>query len=128
MSKVTACSLIIKDDFNNIFIVKRKTKKNQPQLWYNVGRKIKGKETEEKCVAKAVKDDLKSIVFNLERIGEIKSSEENDEVCAIYIAELKEKVVYGTEIEEGKWVSIRELDDYSLAKGEKEKVLCYINR
>ena len=128
MSKVTECSLIIKDDFNNMFIIRRKTKRNQPQLWYNVGKRIKGKETEEKCIAKAVKDDLKSIVFNLERIGEIKSSEENDELCAIYIAELKEKVVYGTDIAEGKWVSARELEHYCLAEGEKEKVLCYINR
>lgn len=126
MSKITECSLIIKDDFNNIFIVRRKTKRNQPQLWYTVGKKIKGRESEEKCVARAVKDDLKSIVFNLERIAEINLNEESDEVCAVYVGELKEKVVYGTDIAEGKWISSRELDNYSLAEGEKEKILSYM--
>lgn len=127
MNKIAQCSVIIKDDFNNIFIVRRKTKRNQPQLWYTVGKKLKGRETEEKCIAKAVKDDLKSIVFNLERIAEVKISEESDESCAIYIAELKEKVVYGTDIAEGKWISVKELDTYSFAEGEKEKILSYIN-
>lgn len=126
MSKIAECSVIIKDDFNNIFIVRRKTKRNQPQLWYIVGKKIKGRETEEKCITKAIKDDLKSIAFNLEKLGETITNKELDESCAIYIGELKEKVVYGTNIAEGKWVSIKELENYGLAEGEKEKISLYI--
>ena len=87
MSKIAECSLIIKDDFNNIFIIRRKTKRSQPKLWYIVGKKIKGRETEEKCIARAVKDDLKSIVFNLEKVGEMKINEDNAELCAIYVGE-----------------------------------------
>ncbi|MDV4149479.1 NUDIX domain-containing protein [Clostridium sp. AL.422] len=127
MNKIAECSVIIKDDFNNIYIVRRKTKRNQPQLWYLVGKKIRGKETEEKCIARAVKDDLKSIIFNLKKIGEAKVSEEADDFAAIYVGELKEKVVYGTDIAEGKWVSIDELDNYNLAELEREKILCYKN-
>ncbi len=127
MSKIAECSLIIKDDFNNIFIIRRKTKRNQPKLWYIVGKKIKGRETEEKCIARAVKDDLKSIIFNLKKVGEIKVNEENDELCAIYEGELKEKIVFGNDVSEGKWVSIRELENYDLAEGEKEKILYYVN-
>lgn len=126
MSKIAECSVIIKDDFNNIFIVRRKTKRNQPQLWYIVGKKIKGRETEEKCITRAVKDDLKSIVFNLEKLGETIINKELDESCAIYIGELKEKVVYGTDIVEGKWVSIKDIENYDLAEGEKEKISLYI--
>lgn len=128
MSRVAECSVIIKDDFNNIFIVRRKTKRNQPKLWYTVGKKIRGRETEEKCISRAVKDDLKSIVFNLEKIGEAKIDKETDNSCAIYMGELKEKVVYGTDIAEGKWVSRKELENYDLAEGEKEKILYYINK
>lgn len=126
MSKIAECSVIIKDDFNNIFIVRRKTKRNQPQLWYIVGKKIKGRETEEKCITRAVKDDLKSIVFNMEKIGETIINKELDEFCAIYSGELKEKVVYGTDIVEGKWVSAKDLENYDLAEGEKEKISLYI--
>ena len=128
MCRIAECSVIIKDDFNNIFIVRRKTKRNEPKLWYIVGKKIRGKETEEKCIARAIKDDLKSIIFNLEKLGEIKISAEKDELCAVYLGQLKEKIVYGNDIVEGKWVSAKELENYDLAEYEKEKILCYINR
>lgn len=126
MSKVAECSIIIKDDFNNIFIVRKKTKKNQPQLWYIVGRKIRGREIEEKCISRAVKDDLKSIVFNLARVGEYILDENLNEVCAVYEGVLKEKVVYGSDIVEGRWISTNELENFDFAEGEKEKILMYI--
>ena len=91
------------------------------------GAKIKARETEEKCIARAVKDDLKSIIFNLKKVGEIKVNEENDELCAIYEGELKEKIVFGNDVSEGKWVSIKELENYDLAEGEKEKILYFVN-
>lgn len=47
MAKVVECSIIIKDDFNNVFIVQRKTKKIEPKFRYSVG-KSKRKESEEK--------------------------------------------------------------------------------
>lgn len=127
MAKVTECSIIIKDDFNNVFVVQRKTKKSEPKLWYSVGKKVRGKESEEKCISRAVKEDLKSIVFNLERIGEI-LNKERDELCAVYKGELKERVKYGNDIIDGKWLSINEIDEYELASEEKEKILMYINR
>ncbi len=128
MSKITECSIIIKDDFNNIFLVRRKTKKNQPILWYTVGRKLKGRETEEKCIARAIKDDLKSLAFNVEKIGETIIDETLGEASSVYIGELKEKVVYGNDIAEGKWVSLQEVENYDLADGEKEKILLCLNR
>lgn len=127
MAKITECSIIIKDDFNNVFVVERKTKKNEPKLWYNVGKKVRGKESEEKCISRAVKEDLKSIVFNLERLGEV-LNKDKDEVCAVYKGELKERVTYGNDIVDGKWLSINEIDMCELESGEKEKILMYINR
>ncbi|GAA0820563.1 NUDIX domain-containing protein [Clostridium tertium] len=127
MAKVVECSIIIKDDFNNVFIVQRKTKKNEPKLWYSVGKKVRGKESEEKCISRAVKEDLKSIIFNLERIGEV-LNKERDEICAVYKGELKERVTYGNDIFDGKWLSAKEIDECDLAQGEKEKILMYINR
>lgn len=125
MNKIAECSVIIKDDFNNIFLVMKKTKKNEPKLWYNVGRKIKGKESEEKCVTRAIKDDLKSIVFNVERLGEVTNI--SNEVCAVFKGELKEKVVLGKDVVEGKWVSISDIDKFDLAPDEKEKLDLFLN-
>ncbi|VYU01883.1 hypothetical protein [Clostridium tertium] len=126
MNKVAECSVIIKDDFNNIFLVMKKTKKNAPKYWYSVSRKIKGKESEEKCVTRAIKDDLKSIVFNLDRIGEITNSITNEK-CAVFKGELKEKVILGKDLEEGKWVSISEVHNYDLAPDEKEKLKLFFD-
>ena len=64
----------------------------------------------------------------MEKLGEIKISAEKDELCAVYLGQLKEKIVYGNDIVEGKWVSAKELENYDLAEYEKEKILCYINR
>lgn len=128
MNKITECSIIIKDDFNNIFLVRRKTKKNQPILWYTVGRKLKGRETEEKCIARAVKDDLKSIVFNVKKIGETIINEALGETSSVYIGELKEKVVYGNDVAEGRWIRLEDLKNYDLAKGEEEKISAYLNK
>ena len=113
MGRIAECSVIIKDDFNNIFIVRRKTKRNEPKLWYIVGKKIRGKETEEKCIARAIKDDLKSIIFNLEKLGEIKISAEKDELCAVYLGQLKEKIVYA--------VSYTHLDVYKRQQWYKKR-------
>ena len=121
MSKVVECSVIIKDDFNNIFIVQRKTKKNQPKYWYTVGKKIKGRESEEKCISRAIKDDLKSIVFNLEKVGEI-DNKNLEGLSALYIGELKEKIVLGNDIEEGKWIKISDIDNYEFEINEVEKI------
>lgn len=125
MNKIAECSVIIKDDFNNIFLVMKKTKKNEPKLWYSVGRKIKGKESEEKCVARAIKDELKSIVFNVERLGEVINI--SNEVCAVFKGELKEKVVLGKDVVEGKWVSVLDIDKFDLAPDEKEKIDLFLN-
>ena len=124
MSKVVECSIIIKDDFNNIFIIKRKTKKNQPKYWYTVGRKIKGKESEEKCIARAIKDDLKYIVFNLVKLGEIENKELEGNT-SIYTGELKEKIVLGKDVEEGKWIKVDNIDEYEFEENELKKVLLF---
>lgn len=125
MAKITECSIIIKDDFNNVFIVQRKTKKNEPKLWYIIGRKLRGKETAEKCISRAIKEDLKSIVFNLEQLSE----ELNEElVSLLYKGEIKERITYGSDIVEGKWISLNEIDQYEFASGEKEKLLTYYNK
>lgn len=126
MANIMECSIVIKDDFKNVFIIQKKAKKKEPKLWYLVGKKIKGKETTEKCINKAIKEDLKTIIFNLEPVFELDIND--SETCLVYEGELKERVVYGTEIVDGKWVSEREIDNYEFAPYEKEKLIKYFKK
>ncbi|WP_322392386.1 hypothetical protein, partial [Clostridium perfringens] len=107
--------------------IQRKTKKNEPKFWYTIGRKLRGRETEEKCISRAIKEDLKSIIFNLEQVAEI-LNEELNEIRVVYKGELKERVTYGNDIADGKWISLIEIDQYEFAQGEKEKLLMYFNK
>ena len=76
-------------------------------------------------MARAIKDDLKSIVFNVERLGEVTNI--SNEVCAVFKGELKEKIILGKDLVEGKWVSISDIDKFNLAPDEKEKLNLFLN-
>lgn len=123
MANIVECSIVIKDDFKNVFVIQKKAKKKEPKLWYLVGKKMKGRETTEKCVNRAVKEDLKSIIFNLNQLFEVSVNETED--CLVYEGELKERVEYGNEVVEGRWISEREIDNFDFAPYEKEKLIKY---
>ena len=63
MSNISKCSIIIYDDFNNILICKKGKLKNEHNIpWILFGKELKGKETEEKCITKAVdKSDVEDL-------------------------------------------------------------------
>ncbi|ATD54514.1 NUDIX domain-containing protein [Clostridium chauvoei] len=126
MGKTIGCSIIIKDDFNNMLIVTKKVKKSQPNLWYLVGRNLRGKETTEKCINRAVKDDLKVNIFDLKIVDEYKISE--DENFIIYTGNVKESINIGKDIVQYKWINKESVDSYDFAENEKEKILAYLNK
>lgn len=125
MDKITESSIIIKDDFNNIYIVRRKSKKNEPKLWSLVGRKLRGKDTTEKCILRAIKEDLKTVIFNLKEYDEIKLSEE--EGCLLFTGELKERVTLGNDVVEGKWIGLRQVEEFDFVPEDKKKIIRYFN-
>ena len=125
MDKITESSIIIKDDFNNIYIIRKKSKRNEPKLWSLVGRKLRGKDTTEKCILRAIKEDLKAVIFNLKEYDEIMLPEE--EKCMLFTGELKEKVTFGTDVVEGKWISLRQLEDFDFVPQDKKKIIKYFN-
>ncbi|WP_455811235.1 hypothetical protein [Clostridium butyricum] len=45
MMKCTACTLIIKDDFENVLILKKKVKKGQIGKWSLLSQNLRGKES-----------------------------------------------------------------------------------
>lgn len=121
MSKVISCSLIIKDDFNNVLIIQRKVKKGQPKVWSLLNRDIKGKETIEKCLEKIAKDDLKGIVFNFTPFKDFAINE--DQINTSYTGIIKESIILHKDIIGSKWINKRVLDEYDFAKDNKEILL-----
>lgn len=120
MSNVKFCSVIIKDDFNNILISKKKGKKSDENLWYIFERKIKAKETPEKCAHRIIKEDLKTIVFDLNKLCDLNICE--GETLSVFTGFLKEKFTYGNNITACKWINKNDLKDYTFAGGELEKI------
>lgn len=118
MSKVINCSLIIKDDFNNVLIIQRKVKKGQPKLWSILNRDIKGKETLEKCFEKIAKDDLKGIVFNLKHFKDIAINEEG--MKSVYTGEIKESIILHKDITTSRWINENVMDQYDFIEYDKE--------
>lgn len=119
MAKVIGCSLIIKDDFNNVLLVKKKVKRGQIEEWSLLNQKIRGKEDGEKCIHRGVKDVLKSIVFELEPQKEYITNEIIGESVMVYSGKLKEKITLDKNYKETKWINKNDIDSYIMNELEK---------
>ncbi len=116
MSKAVECTLLIKDDFNNILLLSKKVKRGEKQSWSLLSHKIRGKESEEKCIERAVKDVLKSIPFETKFVKEYNFE---DEVIKVYSAILRERVVLHKNYKEFKWISKSDIDNLELQELDK---------
>lgn len=119
MSKVTRTSIIIYDDYNNVLIVKKgKNRNTASHIWSLVSKELKGRETEEKCITKAVDHDLSCTIFNLTPFKEYKVGEE--EKTLVYTGFIRETVISHKTIESVKWIGKREIDKYDFSPEEKQ--------
>ncbi|NLK95571.1 MAG: NUDIX domain-containing protein [Clostridiales bacterium] len=126
MSKVVGTKLIIKDDFNNVLILKRKVKRGQPESWCLIGSAVKGKETLEKCVNRAAKDTIKALVFDLEELGEYEIDNDTKEKVLVYLGNIKEKPMLDKNYVDTMWISKRNLSEYNLEDYEKNLLIKYV--
>lgn len=127
MRKIIGCSIIIKDDFNNVLIVQRKVKKNEPKKWDIFSRNIRGKESPEKCINRAIKEDLKTIIFDLEPFKEYVIDEENENNILVYTGCIKERIILHADIIMSKWINLKDIESYDFVSGAKEKLLDLAN-
>jgi len=128
MGKIVRCSIVIYDDFNNVLIAQRgKVKKNAPVIWSVFGKDIKGKESGEKCITKAIDKDLKCNIFDLAPFKEYVIDEEKEESLLVYIGKIKEFITCHTEINKIKWISERDLNLYDFSNNEKEMLLDFFS-
>lgn len=125
MANIIGCSIIIKDDFNNILIIKKEQKKNFG-LWKCVGRLKKGRESNEKCIANSVKEELNTLIFDLKEVKEFKINEEDS--IMIYEGKIKDYMNFGKKVMDMKWISEKEIENYEFLDGQKEMLLEYFKK
>lgn len=119
MSKIMGCSLVIKDDFENVLILQKKVKKAEPEEWSLVSSKLRGKESYEKSITRGIKDCIKALAFDLEQVGEYVVDEENDESVMVFKANIKEKPMLDKSFIDYRWISKNQVINYNLKKYEK---------
>ncbi len=105
---VTRCSIIIYDDFGNVLIAER-GKRNE-RTWGMFGKEIRGKETEEKCISKAVDKDIKCTVFDLKPFKEYVL--EDEKKLKVFTGSVKEYITCHKSINNIKWISKGNIEDY----------------
>lgn len=128
MGKIVKCSIIIYDDFNNVLIAQRgKVKKGLPVIWSIFGKDIKGKESEEKCITKAMEKDLKCNIFDLTSFKEYVINEDSEETVMVYTGKVKEYLTCHKEINKIMWIGKKDIDRYEFSQLEKEILLDFFN-
>ena len=105
---VTRCSIIIYDDFGNVLIAER-GKRNE-RTWGIFGKEIKGKETEEKCISKVVDKDIKCTIFDLKPFKEYVL--EDEKKLKVFTGGVKEYITCHKSINDIKWISKKNIEDY----------------
>ena len=123
MSKIMGCSLVIKDDFENVLILQKKVKKQEPEEWSLVNSKLRGKESYEKSINRGIKDCIKALAFDLEQVGEYIVDEENDESVMVFKANIKEKPILDKAFIDYRWISKNQVVNYNLKEYEKAALL-----
>lgn len=118
MGKVTRCSIIIYDDFGNVLVAERG--KKAERTWGIFGKEIKGKESEEKCISKAVDKDIKCTIFDLKPFKEYNLNDED--ILKVFTGSVKEYITCHKSINNIKWVGKKDIENYTL-KEEDSKIL-----
>lgn len=124
MNRIVRTSIIVHDSYNNILAIHR-GKKNSQEIWSIIGKDLKGKETEEKCIAKAVDNDLGCVIFDLNKFKEYVIDVENGESLLVYTGVIRQHVSLHKTINKIKWISKDELDKHTFSANEKEILMDY---
>lgn len=119
MSKIVRTSIIIYDSYNNVLVVQR-GRKNPEEIWSLVGRDIKGKETGEKCITKAVDNEINCTIFDLNEFGEYDINAENEDKVLVYTGVIRQGVVCDKTIGGVKWVSKKDIEALNFSGNEKQ--------
>ncbi|MBW6410619.1 hypothetical protein [Clostridium weizhouense] len=124
--KIIACTLILRDDFNNILALKKKAKRGQTGKWSLVTQPLTAKGNCEKSLNKGVNKILKTVLFGLEEFKEYNIN--SDEAIKVYTGTLKERYVLDKTYDEAKWISKNNLDTFEFEEFDEKILRDYFNR
>ena len=112
MVKITGYILVVMDDFKNVLLLKLKTKRGQEEKWSLISRKLKGKEDCEKCIEKALKTSIKTLIFDLNKVKEVAINDEENYM--LYVGNMLDKAY-----SDYKWINKNTLSEYNVEEFEK---------
>lgn len=127
MSDIVKCLIVIYDDFNNVLIAERGKGKKVIKEWGIFGKNIKGKETEDKCISKAVDKDIKCTIFDLKPFKTYVLNDQ-DQKIQVYTGTIKEYITCHRTINSLKWIGKSEVDSYLFNEEEKQILKDFFNR
>ncbi|AOR23810.1 hypothetical protein [Clostridium taeniosporum] len=111
---IIGCVLILKDDFNNILVLKKKVKRGQKEIWSLLNSPLKGKKDCEKTLSKAANKSLKTVLFELKEFKEFSINEE--EAVKVYTGVLRERYVLEKSYDDANWINKNNLEKYEFGE------------
>jgi len=127
MGKVVKCSIVICDDYNAVLIATRGKRKLE-KVWSIFGKEIKGKETTEQCISKAINKDLNCTIFDMMTFKEYILDEGSGDSLLVYTGKVKHYITPHKDINQIKWITERELGMYDFTSEEKEILLDFFKK
>ncbi|MGL4774362.1 MAG: hypothetical protein ACRC2K_12410 [Clostridium sp.] len=119
MSNISKGSVIIKDDFENILIIQKKSKKNEPKLWSFIGCDIKEKAVPENAILKEINKQLKVTIFELDLIKEV---DVNESKKFIFNGIIRESIVTHNDIAKVQWIKKDKVNLYEFREEDQDIV------
>lgn len=116
MVKVVKSTIVIYDDFKNILIAERGKGKNTPKQWGLFGKELKGKETAERAIIKAVDKDIKCTIFDLKEFKQIELQEGAEEATQVYVGTVREYITTHKSINSVKWIGQKDIENYNFSE------------
>ncbi|OKZ85435.1 hypothetical protein [Clostridium sp. 29_15] len=127
MGKVVKSTIVIYDDFKNILIAERGKGKNTPKQWGLFGKELKGKETAERAIIKAVDKDIKCTIFDLENFKEYSANENGDETIQVYTGTVREYITTHKTINTVRWIGKKDIEQYNFSHEDLEIIKEYFS-
>ena len=115
MGKVVKSTIVIYDDFKNILIAERGKGKNTPKQWGLFSKELKGKETAERAIIKAVDKDIKCTIFDLETFKEYSVNDNSDEIIQVYTGTVREYITTHKSINTVRWIGKKDIENYNFS-------------
>lgn len=127
MEAVIGCSVIIYNLEGKILICKRSKMKDKfPLTWENIGGRLEHDETPEECIRREAKEEIGCLLKDLKLFRVYVNKEENTQyVIIVFTAKLDDTEIIqpNYEIEDIKWITEDEINNYSFCTENNKKRL-----